>query len=282
MEAGGGVSAAPALCATPEGPEDGSGGCSPELPSTDPGRLQALPIGPGAHRAAPAQRSPEGQTAVSRPGEQSCPAKIPNRDSGIDSPTRSRPAGPFSCQEGSEAGGPSLLALHPEAAPGSKTTQKEANSDMGQDSGQEPVPENSLPGACADLAKVGCPPAQDGAPPGCLSGSGLTPAWCLYLGACSDTTFAEAPGRVWGGHTQLALVWSLAACLSRSRATTSALGLLSTLQGREEGTHTGHRMGRGGKGAGGAGGAPSSGLGSCCVHSREPRAGLTESPSASR
>ncbi|XP_059512310.1 FYVE, RhoGEF and PH domain-containing protein 3 isoform X1 [Myotis daubentonii] len=146
MEAGGGVSTATAPHAAPEGPEDGPGGCSPELPSTDPGKLQALPIGPGAPRAAPAPRSPGGQAAVS-------PAKIPNRDSGIDSPTRSAPAGPFSCQEGSEAGGPTLLALHPEAAPGSNTTRKEANSDMGQDGGQEPASESSPPGACADLAK---------------------------------------------------------------------------------------------------------------------------------
>nr|KAF6273835.1 FYVE, RhoGEF and PH domain containing 3 [Myotis myotis] len=146
MEAGGGVSTAPAPRAAPEGPEDGPGGCSPELPGTDPGKLQALPIGPGAPRAAPAPRSPGGQAAVS-------PAKIPNRDSGIDSPTRSAPAGPFSCQEGSEAGGPTLPALHPEAAPGSNTTRKEANSDMGQDGGQEPALESSPPGACADLAK---------------------------------------------------------------------------------------------------------------------------------
>lgn len=193
MEAGGGVSTAPALRAAPEGPEDRPGGCSPEPepPSTDPGKLQALPIGPGAHRAALAPRSPGGQAAVS-------PAKIPNRDSGIDSPTRSAPAGPFSCQEGSEAGGPTLLALHPEAAPGSKTTRKEANSDMGQDGGQEPAPESSPPGACADLAKVGCPPAQDGAPPGGLSEVAVPHSHLVPVVGC---LLAEAPGRVGGADT---------------------------------------------------------------------------------
>lgn len=143
MESGG-VSAAPALSATPEGPEDGPGTHAPEPPSTDPGKLQALSIGPGAQRAAPAPRGPDSRAAVS-------PTKTPNRDSGIDSPTRSVPAGPFSCQGGSEAGGPTLLALHPEVAPSSKTTRKEADGNVGQ----EPAPKNSPPGARADLAKVG-------------------------------------------------------------------------------------------------------------------------------
>lgn len=91
----------------------------------------------------------------------------------------------------------------------------------------------------------------------------------LTLGASSGVP-AQTP------RTQPALLWSLAACLSGCRATARALGLLPTLQGREEGTHMGYRMGQGGKGAGGAGGALGSG------HGREPRAGLTESPSASR
>lgn len=168
MESGGVVSTAPALRASPEGPEDGPGGSSRELPSTDPGKLQALPVWPGAHHMAPAPRSPGSQAAASPAGEQSCTVKIPNQDSGIDSPTCSAPTGPFSCQGESEAGGPTLLALHPEAAPSSKTTSKEADSNVGQGSGEEPTPENNPSGARADLAKVGGSSAQDGAPPGGL------------------------------------------------------------------------------------------------------------------
>ncbi|XP_054583396.1 FYVE, RhoGEF and PH domain-containing protein 3 [Eptesicus fuscus] len=125
MESGGGVPAAPARRARPEGPGAGPG-ASPQPPSTGPGKPPALPVGPGA----PAPRGPA--------GEQSC-AKTPNRDSGIDSPTCSAPTGPF-CRAGSGA-----------AAPGSPATRTEADSDVGQ-GGEEPAPD-SPPGARADPAQ---------------------------------------------------------------------------------------------------------------------------------
>lgn len=68
---------------------------------------------------------------------------------------------PFPCEEGSETGlGPTVQGLHPEAAPDSKASQEEANSDVGEGSGEEP--EDSPPGASADPATVGSPPAPGG------------------------------------------------------------------------------------------------------------------------
>lgn len=164
MESGGGASTTPALLAPLGGPDDGPG-CSPELPSTEPGKLQVLPIGPGAHHEDPAPGISCGQAAVgdSSPdtgttGEQSSNAKIPNRDSGIDSPSCSMAGEPLS-EEGTEAGlGPTILGLHPETAPDSKTARKEADGGVGKSSREEPEPENSPARASAALAKVGRSP----------------------------------------------------------------------------------------------------------------------------
>lgn len=94
---------------------------------------------------------------MSPDGEQSGNAKIPNRDSGIDSPACSVTGEAF-CEEGSETGpGPTVPGLHSETAPGSKTTRKEAHSDMGRGRSGEPEPGNSPPMGNADLAKSSKP-----------------------------------------------------------------------------------------------------------------------------
>ncbi|KAM5336774.1 FYVE, RhoGEF and PH domain-containing protein 3 isoform 2-T3 [Glossophaga mutica] len=158
MESGKEASTAPAPVATLGRPDSGPGYSSLELPSTDLGKLQVLPIGPGIHHEDRASSSPGGQATVGN----SLPdnTKIPNRDSGIDSPCCSIASEPFPCKEGSEAGlGSTILGLCPEMAPDSKTPPPEANSDVDRDSSKEPKPKNSPPRAHVDPAK--CPKPQE-------------------------------------------------------------------------------------------------------------------------
>jgi hypothetical protein len=70
--------------------------------------------------------------------------KLPNRDSGIDSPSSSVAGENFPCEEGSGVSpGPAMLGPHPKTAVDSQasqdTPQEEADSDMGE----ETVPENT-------------------------------------------------------------------------------------------------------------------------------------------
>ncbi|XP_066224479.1 FYVE, RhoGEF and PH domain-containing protein 3 [Saccopteryx leptura] len=165
MESGGAASTAPALIATLKGPDAGPGCSSTELSSTDPKKLQMLPLGPRDHHGETAPRNSSGQATVgdSPPdtdptGEQSCDIKIPNRDSGIDSPPCSMADESFPGEESSEAGlGPTILGLHPERTPDSKTCLKEADSDVGKSSSEEPEQENNPLGASVDPAKCSKP-----------------------------------------------------------------------------------------------------------------------------
>ncbi|KAF6327306.1 FYVE, RhoGEF and PH domain containing 3 [Rhinolophus ferrumequinum] len=168
MESGGGSSTALGPVAALGGAGAGPGCSSLDLPSTDPGKLRVLPIRPGAHSEDHTSESPSGQAAVGdgppdlgSMGEPSCDAKIPNRDSGIDSPSCSMACEPFPRKGDSEAGlGPTVLQLHPEMAPDSKASGEEADSDVGEDSSEEPEPENSSPSASADLAPAKCSEPQ--------------------------------------------------------------------------------------------------------------------------
>ncbi|XP_019569400.2 FYVE, RhoGEF and PH domain-containing protein 3 isoform X1 [Rhinolophus sinicus] len=168
MESGGGSSTARGPMATLGGAGAGPGCSSLDLPSTDPGKLRVLPIRPGAHGEDHTSKSPSGQAAVGdgppdmgSMGEPSCNAKNPNRDSGIDSPSCSMACEPFPRKEDSEAGlGPSVLQLHPEMASDSKASREEADSDVGEDSSEEPEPENSSSRAGADPAPAKCSEPQ--------------------------------------------------------------------------------------------------------------------------
>ena len=177
MESGEGASTAPAPVATLGRPDAGPGCSSLELLSIDSGKLQVLPIGPGVQgdHEDHATRSPGGQAAVGH----SLPdnTKIPNRDSGIDSPSCSVASEPFPCEEVSEA---SLGPTIPEMAPDSKAPQKEADNDVDRDSSEKPKPKDSPPRAHADPAKVGCPPDQGGGvlPRGYKVCSGGNHTWC--------------------------------------------------------------------------------------------------------
>lgn len=167
MESEGGSSTAFASIATLGDSDTGPGYSSFELPNADPGELQQLPTGHGTHSEDPAPGRPSSLDAVvdgppdkGSMGELSCSAKIPNRDSGIDSPSCSMASNPFPCKESGEVGlGPTVLRLLPEMGPDSKAPQEEADSNVGEGSSEEPEPEpeNSHLRANMDLAKVGCP-----------------------------------------------------------------------------------------------------------------------------
>lgn len=165
MESGGGASTAqPPIAALGE-LNSGPGCSSRELPRADPGKLQALPLGPRAHGKDSDPGSPgspaaagDGPPDTGSAGELNGGAKLPNRDSGIDSPSCSVANEQFPCGESSEAGqDPTVLGPQLDGAPEGKALQEVADSDVGEGSGDEPDPETSPPGDLADPAKVGRP-----------------------------------------------------------------------------------------------------------------------------
>ncbi|XP_060228905.1 FYVE, RhoGEF and PH domain-containing protein 3 isoform X1 [Meriones unguiculatus] len=113
------------------------------VPRSSPvGKLQALPIGPGAHRGAHGSAGSAGDVSL---GEPSGALKIPNRDSGIDSPSSSVASENFPCEEGSEGSpSPAVLGLHPETASDSRlpqdTPQEEEDSGVGEESDPKTTP----------------------------------------------------------------------------------------------------------------------------------------------
>uniref|UniRef100_A0AAF6DMH8 FYVE, RhoGEF and PH domain containing 3 n=1 Tax=Bos taurus TaxID=9913 RepID=A0AAF6DMH8_BOVIN len=159
MEPGRGSSTPPAPSATMEEPDAGPNNSSLEQPSTDPGKLPALPVGPGTHHGELASGSPGSQASagdMSSVGEASS-SKIPNRDSGIDSPSCSVVSEHF-CEDSGEAGpGTIIKGPHPGTALGSKSPQEEADSDAGEGSSEEPDPENNPSKVDMDPAKCSEP-----------------------------------------------------------------------------------------------------------------------------
>ncbi|XP_070651238.1 FYVE, RhoGEF and PH domain-containing protein 3 isoform X8 [Bos indicus] len=159
MEPGRGSSTPSAPSATMEEPDAGPNNSSLEQPSTDPGKLPALPVGPGTHHGELASGSPGSQASagdMSSVGEASS-SKIPNRDSGIDSPSCSVVSEHF-CEDSGEAGpGTIIKGPHPGTALGSKSPQEEADSDAGEGSSEEPDPENNPSKVDMDPAKCSEP-----------------------------------------------------------------------------------------------------------------------------
>lgn len=121
-------------------------------------KLQTLPIGPGAHRGAPGSPASAGDSYL---GEPSTAMKIPNRDSGIDSPSSSVASENFPCEEGGEGSpGPAILRLHPETAvdsqvPQDTTAQEEEDSGLGED--PDPKITSSRPEENVSLTQVSLP-----------------------------------------------------------------------------------------------------------------------------
>uniref|UniRef100_A0A8D2CTI3 FYVE, RhoGEF and PH domain containing 3 n=1 Tax=Sciurus vulgaris TaxID=55149 RepID=A0A8D2CTI3_SCIVU len=116
------------------------------VPSAGPGssslgKLRELPIGIGTH-----QGDPDGPAAAGDGPSNTCPlgeprtiTKIPNRDSGIDSPSSSITCENFPCEEGSEVPpGPTMLGLHPETAVDSQASQDSPQEEADSDVGEEP------------------------------------------------------------------------------------------------------------------------------------------------
>nr|XP_020014107.1 FYVE, RhoGEF and PH domain-containing protein 3-like [Castor canadensis]XP_020014108.1 FYVE, RhoGEF and PH domain-containing protein 3-like [Castor canadensis]XP_020014109.1 FYVE, RhoGEF and PH domain-containing protein 3-like [Castor canadensis]XP_020014110.1 FYVE, RhoGEF and PH domain-containing protein 3-like [Castor canadensis]XP_020014111.1 FYVE, RhoGEF and PH domain-containing protein 3-like [Castor canadensis]XP_020014112.1 FYVE, RhoGEF and PH domain-containing protein 3-like [Castor len=147
MELGEG-SSVPTEAITPVGvPSAGPG-------SSSMGKLRALPIGPDVHRGGPSICAAAGDSPL---GEPSSGMKLPNRDSGIDSPSSSVAGENFPCEEGSGVSpGPAMLGPHPKTAVDSQasqdTPQEEADSDMGE----ETVPENTSSRTDEDISPTQC------------------------------------------------------------------------------------------------------------------------------
>lgn len=124
--------------------------------SSPVGKLQALPIGLGAQRGAHGSPASAGDRSL---GEPSSALKIPNRDSGIDSPSSSVASENFPCEEGSEdSPSPAILGLHPETAESRlprDTPQEEEDSGVGEESDPKTTP--SRPEEDVGLTQVSLP-----------------------------------------------------------------------------------------------------------------------------
>lgn len=86
--------------------------------------------------------------------------KIPNRDSGIDSPSASVAGESFPCEDGGEAPpGPAGLGLHPETAISSQVPQDAPREEADSDVSEEPDSENKPLKADEEVgpAQVGLP-----------------------------------------------------------------------------------------------------------------------------
>lgn len=121
------------------------------------GKLQALPIGPGTHQGAHGRSASAGDSSLEKP---SGTMKIPNRDSGIDSPSSSVASENFPCEEGSEGSpSPAILGLHPETAVDSRVPQDNRQEEEDSGVGEEPDPKITLsrPEEDAGLTQVGLP-----------------------------------------------------------------------------------------------------------------------------
>ncbi|XP_006161529.1 FYVE, RhoGEF and PH domain-containing protein 3 isoform X2 [Tupaia chinensis] len=134
----------------------GTPGMSAGSPSLE--KLRALPVGPSAHGEGTGSLAVAGNTPPepSPAGELSGGTKIPNRDSGIDSPSSSLVGENFPCEEGGEAGlSPTVPGLHPETGPDNQARQDAPREEADSDVGEEPDPENSPPRVekDTDLAK---------------------------------------------------------------------------------------------------------------------------------
>lgn len=83
--------------------------------------------------------------------------KIPNRDSGIDSPSSSVASENFPCEEGSEVSpGSAMLELHPRASLDSQASQDTPQEEADSDVGEEPDTKNTFPRADKDTSLAQC------------------------------------------------------------------------------------------------------------------------------
>ncbi|XP_048656465.1 FYVE, RhoGEF and PH domain-containing protein 3 isoform X5 [Marmota marmota marmota] len=131
--------------------------------SSSLGKLRELPIGIGTH-----QGDPDSPAAAGDGTPDTCPLgeprsimKIPNRDSGIDSPSSSITCESFPCEEGTEVPpGPTMLGLHSETGVDSQALQDSPQEEADSDVGEEPDPEKSPARAEEDTGLAQCSDPQ--------------------------------------------------------------------------------------------------------------------------
>ncbi|XP_077886730.1 FYVE, RhoGEF and PH domain-containing protein 3 isoform X2 [Ictidomys tridecemlineatus] len=125
--------------------------------SSSLGKLRELPIGTGTHPGDPDSPAPD----TCPLGEPRSIMKIPNRDSGIDSPSSSITCESFPCEEGPEVPpGPTVLGLHPETGVDSQALQDSPQEEADSDVGEEPDPGKSPARAAEDTGLAQCSDPQ--------------------------------------------------------------------------------------------------------------------------
>ncbi|XP_004647624.1 FYVE, RhoGEF and PH domain-containing protein 3 isoform X2 [Octodon degus] len=150
MESSGGSSV------TPEASSLGEHSAGPS--SSALGKLRALPIGPGTHQgnAESLATAMDGHPDTGPLGEPSS-MKIPNRDSGIDSPSASVAGENFPCEDGGEASpGHAGLELHTEIAMGSQVPLDVPREEADSDVSEEPDSESKPSRADEDVSLAQC------------------------------------------------------------------------------------------------------------------------------
>ncbi|XP_012881884.1 PREDICTED: FYVE, RhoGEF and PH domain-containing protein 3 isoform X2 [Dipodomys ordii] len=102
------------------------------------GKPQVLPIRPSTYQGELGSQGAAGSCLLD------LGLKIPNRDSGIDSPSSSVAGEHFPCEEGSEVPpDPTMLGLHPETAMDSETPQNSLREEDNNDVDEDPDAENT-------------------------------------------------------------------------------------------------------------------------------------------
>ncbi|GAB1298157.1 FYVE, RhoGEF and PH domain-containing protein 3 [Apodemus speciosus] len=146
-------------CSTPQEEAISSLGVLGAGPRSSPlGKLQALPIGSGTHRGSNSSSASAGDSSL---GEPSGALKIPNRDSGIDSPSSSVTSENFPCEESSEGSpSPAVLRLHPETAVDSRVPRDNSQEEEDSGVGEEPDPTITPSRAEEDVGLVQCSDPQ--------------------------------------------------------------------------------------------------------------------------
>ncbi|XP_048199767.1 FYVE, RhoGEF and PH domain-containing protein 3 isoform X2 [Perognathus longimembris pacificus] len=127
MESDGGSLSPPEAVAPVEVSNAGPG-------SSSLGKPQVLPIRPSTYQGELGSQCTAGSNLLD-PG-----LKIPNRDSGIDSPSSSIAGENFPCEEGSD---PTMLGLHPETAMDSQISQNSLQEEDNNDVDEDPDAENT-------------------------------------------------------------------------------------------------------------------------------------------
>ncbi|XP_042542614.1 FYVE, RhoGEF and PH domain-containing protein 3 isoform X2 [Dipodomys spectabilis] len=131
MELDGGSSSPPEAITTVEVSNAGPGNSSL-------GKPQVLPIRPSTYQGELGSQGAAGSCLLD------LGLKIPNRDSGIDSPSSSVAGEHFPCEEGSEVPpDPTMLGLHPETAVDSETPQNSLQEEDNNDVEEDPDAENT-------------------------------------------------------------------------------------------------------------------------------------------